>query len=333
MVATSPAVVTQGNRESVAQMTAELLHAQFNNRCPDVLRLLPKCTRDALDSSATLARNFACEECLTTNSDAVHSTAHMPATKAAGDIVSYDTYYMSTPHVHGGQKYVINFHDHYSTFNMLYLLAQNKADAHRQRGGPDLETKQRLPPSDRHVPHHDLTARTSAEWSMRKGNGVRWLETCARNSQPLSCQYPWWYRLKSSTDVSALLPSRATPNKSPWFRFTGQIPFCAGVFQTNRLPRASKDHATAAQTITLIHAVCVYPGRARDQPGHMCLDPVTKRIYVSPHARFVEFKRSSQASEHQRRRRRTTRPTQREPCRRHSRWMKTTPIYTTTQSR
>eukprot|EP00965_Chrysotila_dentata_P162210 5356855-Pleurochrysis_carterae.AAC.1 len=52
----------------------------------------------------------------------------MPATTAAGDIISYDIYYVSVPHVHGGQQYVINFHDHYSTLNTPYLLAL-KSDA------------------------------------------------------------------------------------------------------------------------------------------------------------------------------------------------------------
>eukprot|EP00965_Chrysotila_dentata_P079497 2621769-Pleurochrysis_carterae.AAC.3 len=33
---------------------------------------------------------------------------------------------------------------------------------------------------------------------------------------------------------------------------------------------------------------CVYLGRARNQPGHMSLDPLNKRIYVSPQARFVD---------------------------------------------
>eukprot|EP00965_Chrysotila_dentata_P016231 537077-Pleurochrysis_carterae.AAC.1 len=52
----------------------------------------------------------------------------MPATIAAGDIVSYDIYFVSVPHVHGGQQYVISFHDHYSTLNTPYLLAR-KSDA------------------------------------------------------------------------------------------------------------------------------------------------------------------------------------------------------------
>eukprot|EP00965_Chrysotila_dentata_P069489 2295398-Pleurochrysis_carterae.AAC.1 len=35
-------------------------------------------------------------------------------------------------------------------------------------------------------------------------------------------------------------------------------------------------------------APCIYFGKARDQPGHMCFDPMAKRIYISPHARFIE---------------------------------------------
>eukprot|EP00965_Chrysotila_dentata_P258041 6213077-Pleurochrysis_carterae.AAC.2 len=46
----------------------------------------------------------------------------MPATTNAGDILSYDIYYASVPHVPGGQRYVIKFHDHYSTLNTPYEL-------------------------------------------------------------------------------------------------------------------------------------------------------------------------------------------------------------------
>eukprot|EP00965_Chrysotila_dentata_P111563 3688473-Pleurochrysis_carterae.AAC.1 len=35
-------------------------------------------------------------------------------------------------------------------------------------------------------------------------------------------------------------------------------------------------------------APCIYLGKARNQPGHMCLDTVAKRIYIAPHARFIE---------------------------------------------
>eukprot|EP00965_Chrysotila_dentata_P122427 4046136-Pleurochrysis_carterae.AAC.1 len=38
-----------------------------------------------------------------------------------------------------------------------------------------------------------------------------------------------WYHLKSSTDVSSLIPIREEPNHTPWFKFTGVVPSCAGV--------------------------------------------------------------------------------------------------------
>eukprot|EP00965_Chrysotila_dentata_P249642 6208997-Pleurochrysis_carterae.AAC.2 len=81
-------------------MTAELLHARFNHRRAEVIKLLPQFTGDAPDARATLARNIACEDCLSANSDAVHSNAHMPAITAGGDRISYDIYYVSLPHVH-----------------------------------------------------------------------------------------------------------------------------------------------------------------------------------------------------------------------------------------
>eukprot|EP00965_Chrysotila_dentata_P207996 6184453-Pleurochrysis_carterae.AAC.1 len=126
----SAAVVTHGNREqaSGAHMTVELLNARFNHHRAKVLRLLPQCTRDAPKAWADIARNIACDDCLRANSDVKHSTAHMPVAKAAGDLVSYDICYVSVPHIHSGQQHVINFHDHYSTLNMPYLLAR-KSDA------------------------------------------------------------------------------------------------------------------------------------------------------------------------------------------------------------
>eukprot|EP00965_Chrysotila_dentata_P170589 5631382-Pleurochrysis_carterae.AAC.1 len=84
-------------------MTPELLYARFNHRRAEVLSLLPQCTRDAPEAWASIASNFACADCLHANSDALHSTAQAPATNAAGGLVSYDIYYVSIPHIHGGQ--------------------------------------------------------------------------------------------------------------------------------------------------------------------------------------------------------------------------------------
>eukprot|EP00965_Chrysotila_dentata_P236298 6201244-Pleurochrysis_carterae.AAC.3 len=43
---------------------------------------------------------------------------HMPIPVAAGDIVSYNIYYVSVPDAHSGQQYVINFHDNHLTLTL-----------------------------------------------------------------------------------------------------------------------------------------------------------------------------------------------------------------------
>eukprot|EP00965_Chrysotila_dentata_P160347 5294636-Pleurochrysis_carterae.AAC.2 len=108
-LAASAAVVTQGNREAstTAQMTAETIHARFNHRRAEVIRMLTQCTRDAPESWVTIARDFAREDGLRANSGAIYSKAHMPVAETAGDLVSYDIYYVSVPHIHGRQQYVI----------------------------------------------------------------------------------------------------------------------------------------------------------------------------------------------------------------------------------
>eukprot|EP00965_Chrysotila_dentata_P061956 2052999-Pleurochrysis_carterae.AAC.1 len=65
--------------------------------------MLTQCTRDAPEFWATIARDFACDDCRKAKSDAIHSTAHIRFAKTAGDLVSYDIYYVSGRHIHGGQ--------------------------------------------------------------------------------------------------------------------------------------------------------------------------------------------------------------------------------------
>ena len=50
-----------------------------------------------------------------------------PATKPGS--ISYDIFEMGVPHAHGGQRYVIGFHDNYSRVNKVYLL-HKKSDAY-----------------------------------------------------------------------------------------------------------------------------------------------------------------------------------------------------------
>ncbi|KAL3910171.1 MAG: hypothetical protein SGPRY_009154, partial [Prymnesium sp.] len=55
-----------------------------------------------------------CDACMRARADSVPSKSHAPHTHAPGELVSMDVYTTGVPHVHGGQRYVIGFHDHYS---------------------------------------------------------------------------------------------------------------------------------------------------------------------------------------------------------------------------
>ncbi len=53
----------------------------------------------------------------------------MPAVRAPDDLVSFDIWQACTPHINGGQCYVIVFTDHFSRFRRGYLLSKKKNSA------------------------------------------------------------------------------------------------------------------------------------------------------------------------------------------------------------
>eukprot|EP00965_Chrysotila_dentata_P045927 1526616-Pleurochrysis_carterae.AAC.2 len=119
----------------------------------------------------------------------------MPVPTAAGDIVSYDIYYVSLPHVHDGQQYVINFHDHHSTINLPYYLLPRKSDefraikgyvayctSHRfkvrrqHHWGPDFQFNSQIFTPARRATHYHFTARAAIErglWTTVAHKGSR----------------------------------------------------------------------------------------------------------------------------------------------------------------
>eukprot|EP00965_Chrysotila_dentata_P203359 6181661-Pleurochrysis_carterae.AAC.1 len=85
----------------------------------------------------------------------------MPTPTAAGDIVSYDIYYVNTPHIH--QQY------RHQTLPGLLQLTQShcEKDAHRQRGRPDIKSHPKVLAATRRTTHDDITARATTEWGLR----------------------------------------------------------------------------------------------------------------------------------------------------------------------
>eukprot|EP00965_Chrysotila_dentata_P163967 5413650-Pleurochrysis_carterae.AAC.1 len=231
----------------------------------------------------------------------------MPATTAAGDILTYDIYYVSVPHVQDGQQCVVSFHDHYSTLNTPYLLAR-KSDAftsiqhyiaycklhqvtvrrmHTDNAG-DLTSKQirefllqqELGSPQSHQMCHDKTGRAN-------GNGEQWPGREGKIGELETANFILVVPPKIiHRHILAPAAIREETIQTPSFRFTGVVPSCAGVrpIGCRVFPKIYLQPKKLSQQ----SIPCVYLGRARNQPGHMCLDPLTKLIYVSPHARFIE---------------------------------------------
>ena len=69
-------------------------------------------------------KNCSCDACLRGKAHAQSSDRHVPAVRVPGDPVSFDIWQACTPHINGGQSYVIVFTDHFSRFRRGYLLSK-----------------------------------------------------------------------------------------------------------------------------------------------------------------------------------------------------------------
>ena len=110
--------------------TWTLLHNRFNGRSFDALRHLATSGKGIVrewQRALAHAPEGACHSCLQARADKRPSRSHVPPATVPG-YISYDIFEMGVPHVHGGQRYVIGFHDNFSKVNRLYLL-HRKSDA------------------------------------------------------------------------------------------------------------------------------------------------------------------------------------------------------------
>ena len=298
---------TEEANASVSESMWKLIHNRFNGRSHDVLRNLvssghavPRDWHRALKH----APRDPCHTCLRAHATKLPSRAHVPSASAPGQI-SYDIMEMGIPHMTGGHRYVIGFHDAYSHLNKVYLLSSKsqapqaieRFHAWARSLGVDI----------RHF-HADnapeLTGKTVKDhWQARgirvtacapyvpRGNGMmeRQWRTINNDTRHLlaTANLPpkaWWYALRAAVDVSHAIPINST--ETPWSRFTGRrsSPLIHKVFgclayYLDRSP-ASKAHMRAKRGLNF--------GRAEDQPGYSIYDLDTKSVIVTPHVRFVE---------------------------------------------
>ena len=289
-------------------VTYEVLHNRFNGRRHEVLKNLPT----ALDSTSrewsralgSPQSNLRCHHCLRAHADKVPSKAHVPQHDTPG-YISFDIFEMGLPHAHGGQRYVIGFHDNYSKLNRLYLLhkksdapvAMRQYHAWARSHGVDIRRM--------HADNApELTgAQLKAEWAERgvrltacapwepRGNGEmeRQWRTIANDTRHvlavarLPSSY-WWYAMRGSVAASWAIPFNGS--ETPWFRWAGRKPSalkykvigCLAYYKVRAPSSKAEMRGRAA----------VYLGLAEDQAGHLFIDIETRTRVVTPHARFVE---------------------------------------------
>ena len=283
------------------------LHNRFNGRSFDVLRNLVTCGLPVpREWSRALKRppRHQCDSCLRSRADKLPSRSHVPPVKEPG-YISYDIFKMGVPHMRGGQRYVIGFHDTYSTLNKVYLLS---AKSHAPQAIEMYHAWARSHGVDIKRFHADnapeLTGpKVEAAWAARgvrvtacapyepRGNGQmeRQWRTIGNDTRHLlaAANLPpgmWWYAMRASVNASWSIPINGA--ETPWSRYTGRpsSPFlhrtfgCLAYYRI-RQPE-SKAHMRAARALHL--------GRAESQPGYSVLDLESRKILVTPHVRFVE---------------------------------------------
>ena len=294
-------------RRPAGTVTYETLHNRFNGRAYKSLRHLVTTVKDVPRSWVrALAKSPSdfCEACLRARADKLHSSAHVPKVDRPGSI-SYDIYEAGVPHIHGGHKYIIGFHDAYSGVNMVYNLmskshahlAMDKYHAWARSHGVDIFRF-----------HADNAGELTGEhlkekWAARgvritacaphepRGNGMmerqwRTLGNDTRHALSLSGMPAgyYYYFLKAAVQASWSIPLNS--QETPWQRFTGKpaparylrVPGCLAYYKVVHPP--SKMSMRARRAIHL--------GRAWDQPAYILLDIETRSIVTTPHVRFVE---------------------------------------------
>ena len=298
--------VTQGNRAN-AKVSSRVLHCRALHRNSSVINAWHKCSNA---SSTWSCDRAACDDCLKAKADNIPSDFHSPVVKKPGDLVSFDVYNMGVPHIHGGQRKVMGFHDHMSKFNYVVLLA-NETEEEILRGLKEFinytrscrvvvrhihtdNAKPHLGPNVTAYIRDDVKARYTTivpntprqngamerQWR-NMGNDTRTLIGHAKMTRNYV-----WYALHESVQVANTLPNPDDNTKCPYSLFTGRRPnvtqfrvwgcmVYAKIF--NPLPKVA-DRAVR----------CLHLGRLPSQPGYMCYDPETKQLHKSIHCRFVE---------------------------------------------
>jgi histone deacetylase 1/2 len=99
----------------------------------------------------------------------------------------------------------------------------------------------------------------------------------------------WQYAFQSATFLINRMPSKVLNNDSPYYTLFHKIPKYKSfrVFGCLCYPFIRPYNSHKLQYISL---QCVFLGYNFQNKGYLCLDPLTGRVYVTPHVVFDETK-------------------------------------------
>ena len=298
--------ITQGASARSSHLDSRGVHNRYNHSSETVLRMMPQACADAPDEWSKLVLDD-CENCLESTSDKIHSSRHAKEVNEPGHF-SFDTYSLGVPHVNGGHKYIWGAVDRYSKLFWVRLMKKKSEAGDALREYETFLKAHGVTPKSGHADNatefvgentsvqawfreRSLPFTTAVEYEPR-GNGVcerrwrmlgRWMRE-ALNCSKLPRNYAG-HAAAHCTWVSWRIPDRRT-GKTPWELFTGDKPECMTVRPFGCLCYPKIIHPitkVADQSMPCIHLT-----RSQRQPGYVCLEPLSKKVFVSTHVRFCE---------------------------------------------
>ena len=95
--------VAHGTR-TTKRLAADVVHGRGNHAHHQTLRAWHQCTADIPEEWSRAVVDTPCDSCLKAVAPNVPSDKHTPIVTTAGELISYDVYYIGVKHVHGGQS-------------------------------------------------------------------------------------------------------------------------------------------------------------------------------------------------------------------------------------
>ena len=294
------------------------IHERWNHAPHDTLRHLPNVLADAPQSwikRFPANPKCGCDACLRGSADSVPSFAHTPEATRPGHLVSYDIWYSPIGHVHGGQHYVIGFHDHFARLDMFYLLSHKSQALSAIKEYHSFARSHGVSITRMNTDNAgELSGRVVKEWA--RDNGIR-ITTCCPNvprgnhaieqrwrhyanvtrrtmaaaAPPGQEAFPvtyWWYFFRAAMSTQWCMPlvNFDLPSETPWFRYTGRKPSGRHLRKPGVLCYYKVMHPQHKLSMRARRAVLL--GRAPDQPGYLVQDLSDRTLHVTPHVRFCE---------------------------------------------